>query len=299
MQRARDAGTLRMGTVDSFLCDRLGAGFATDPSTALAHPAPAHRHGRASTPASARRFGVPLEVLPEIRDTAGELGTLSHPSWPVELRLCGPDGRPAGGARGRGLRRARAGSRRPTAPASSCSPTSATRSRARRRPAAHGRLAHRRPDRVRARRRRLRGRRDARVDVQGARRRRGPGRARRARARGRRLRRARGCCPALAGIGAPWWRPNARAVLAGLDGGTTGRMVARAALEGIAWRVADVVAAIRETRRGRRACASTAASPTSRCCSSSRPTRSARRSRPPARTRRCSARRHSPRSARA
>src|SRR3954447_16617119 len=25
---ARDAGTLRMGTVDSFLCDRLGAGFA-------------------------------------------------------------------------------------------------------------------------------------------------------------------------------------------------------------------------------------------------------------------------------
>ena len=31
--RAREAGTLRMGTVDSFLCDRLGAGFATDPST--------------------------------------------------------------------------------------------------------------------------------------------------------------------------------------------------------------------------------------------------------------------------
>ena len=43
--QARDAGTLRMGTVDSFLCDRLGAGFATDPSTGLAHPAPAHRHG--------------------------------------------------------------------------------------------------------------------------------------------------------------------------------------------------------------------------------------------------------------
>ena len=32
--RAREAGTLRMGTVDSFLCDRLGAGFATDASTA-------------------------------------------------------------------------------------------------------------------------------------------------------------------------------------------------------------------------------------------------------------------------
>src|SRR4029079_11941326 len=34
VQRAREAGTLRMGTVDSFLCDRLGAGFATDNSTA-------------------------------------------------------------------------------------------------------------------------------------------------------------------------------------------------------------------------------------------------------------------------
>ena len=53
--------------------------------------------------------------------------------------------------------------------------------------------------------------------------------------------------PALAGIGAPWWKPDARAVLAGLHGGTTGANVARAALEGIAWRVADVVEAIRET----------------------------------------------------
>ena len=53
--------------------------------------------------------------------------------------------------------------------------------------------------------------------------------------------------PALAGIGAPWWRPNAQAVLSGLDGGTTRAHVARAALEGITWRVADVVAAIRES----------------------------------------------------
>ncbi|MGH2922793.1 MAG: FGGY-family carbohydrate kinase, partial [Solirubrobacterales bacterium] len=45
----------------------------------------------------------------------------------------------------------------------------------------------------------------------------------------------------------PWWRPNARAVIAGIHGGTTGTNVARAALEGISWRVADVVAAIHET----------------------------------------------------
>ena len=53
--------------------------------------------------------------------------------------------------------------------------------------------------------------------------------------------------PGLAGIGAPWWRPNARAVISGIYGGTTRENVARAALEGIAWRVADVVAAIKET----------------------------------------------------
>jgi glycerol kinase len=53
--------------------------------------------------------------------------------------------------------------------------------------------------------------------------------------------------PGLAGLGAPWWKPQARAVLAGMHGGTTRAHVARAALEGIAWRVADVVAAMRET----------------------------------------------------
>jgi glycerol kinase len=53
--------------------------------------------------------------------------------------------------------------------------------------------------------------------------------------------------PGLAGVGAPWWKPDARAVIAGMHGGTTRANVARAALEGIAWRVADVVAAMRES----------------------------------------------------
>ena len=48
-------------------------------------------------------------------------------------------------------------------------------------------------------------------------------------------------------MGAPWWRPDARGTIAGLTAGTTRAQVARAALEGIAWRVADVVAAVRET----------------------------------------------------
>jgi glycerol kinase len=41
--------------------------------------------------------------------------------------------------------------------------------------------------------------------------------------------------------------PGARAVLAGMHGGTTRAEVALAALEGIAWRVADIVAAVRES----------------------------------------------------
>ena len=82
-RRPRERGTLRLGTVDSFLCDRLGAGFATDPSTASRT-----QLGAPEWDAELLEiFGVPLEALPEIADTAGDLGTLRHPSWPVELPL--------------------------------------------------------------------------------------------------------------------------------------------------------------------------------------------------------------------
>ncbi|MEX1156140.1 MAG: FGGY-family carbohydrate kinase, partial [Chloroflexota bacterium] len=50
--------------------------------------------------------------------------------------------------------------------------------------------------------------------------------------------------PALAGLGAPWWRPRARGVMAGLTAAATRAHVARAALDGIAHRVADVVEAM-------------------------------------------------------
>jgi glycerol kinase len=52
--------------------------------------------------------------------------------------------------------------------------------------------------------------------------------------------------PALAGLGAPWWRPGAHAVIAGLHPGVGPAHVARAALESIAWRVADIVEAMAE-----------------------------------------------------
>ncbi len=50
--------------------------------------------------------------------------------------------------------------------------------------------------------------------------------------------------PAFAGLGAPWWDPEARACILGLTRGATSAHVARATLEGIAHQVADLVGAI-------------------------------------------------------
>jgi glycerol kinase len=50
--------------------------------------------------------------------------------------------------------------------------------------------------------------------------------------------------PALAGLGAPHWRPHARGLIAGIDRGTTAGHLARAALEGIAFQVFDLAHAM-------------------------------------------------------
>jgi glycerol kinase len=245
VQRARDEGRLRMGTVDSFLCDRLGAGFATDPSTASRTQL--QRIDTAGwDPALCELFGVPMDVLPEIRDTAGELGTLSHPRWPSELRLCGQTVDQQAALAGAGavvpgrvkatygtgvFVLAHVGADVPD-PAGGLLPTVAWR--------IDGRLEYAL---------------DGGVFAAGAMLEwlcRELGLAESPAKAGELAREAEDAghvrvLPGLAGIGAPWWRPNAQAVLAGIDGGTTGAMVARAAFEGIAWRVADVVAAMAES----------------------------------------------------
>jgi glycerol kinase len=52
--------------------------------------------------------------------------------------------------------------------------------------------------------------------------------------------------PALAGLGAPQWRPEARGLLMGMNRGTTAAHVARAVLEGIALQTADLAEAMRK-----------------------------------------------------
>lgn len=51
--------------------------------------------------------------------------------------------------------------------------------------------------------------------------------------------------PALTGLGAPWWRPEATAVIAGLRSSTRREHIVRSAFEGIAQRVADIVDCVR------------------------------------------------------
>jgi len=50
--------------------------------------------------------------------------------------------------------------------------------------------------------------------------------------------------PALAGMGAPWWRADARAVVAGITAATTRAHIVRAALDALCFRVRDLVDAL-------------------------------------------------------
>jgi glycerol kinase len=240
--RARDAGTVRLGTVDSFLCDRLGAGFATDPSTASRTQLGAPDWD----PALLEIFGVPAGALPVIADTAGDLGVLRHASWPVELPLrarCVDQQAALAGAGcvepglvkatyGTGVFvLAHAGDERPE-PGGGLLPTVAWRVNGRVEWAIDGGVftagallewlsrdlgLAADPAALAA----------AAAEVEDA--------------GGVRV------LPALAGVGAPWWESEARAVVAGLTSGTRPAHIARASLEAIAWRVADVVGVVRET----------------------------------------------------
>jgi len=50
--------------------------------------------------------------------------------------------------------------------------------------------------------------------------------------------------PAFTGLGAPHWNPHARGTITGLTRGTNKAHIARAALEGIAFQVNDILAAM-------------------------------------------------------
>ena len=238
---AASAGTARIGTVDSFLCDRLGAGFATDPSTASRTQLGAPEWD----PELLELFGVPEAALPKIADTAGDLGDLRHESWPAELPLrarCVDQQAALAGSGSVVPGRVKAtygtgvfvlahvGEERPE-PRAGLLPTVAWR--------VHGKVEWAldggvftagallewlsRDLGLAADPASLAAAASEAGDSGGIR-----------------------ILPALAGVGAPWWEPDARGVITGLTAGARAGHIGRAALEAIAWRVADIVAAVGE-----------------------------------------------------
>ncbi len=245
---ARDAGTLRLGTVDAFLVERLGGGFATDLSTASrTQLLAAGGHDWDEQLLSA--FGVRREWLPAVGPTFGALGELRHESWsaalPLAAQLVDQQAALAGSGAvrtgelkatygtgvfvlGRTAGPVRAGGLLPTVAWAAPDVGGGV-----------GDVAHALDGGVFAA--------GSLLDWLAE----GLGLAADAPA----LTAAAASVPdsagvlvlpALAGLGAPWWRPHAQAVIAGLHPAVRPAHVSRAALEAIAWRVADIVEAMAE-----------------------------------------------------
>ena len=69
------AGRLRLGTTDAFFLDRLAGVFATDVTTA-SRTSLMNLETRQWDAELCRIFGIPMEALPEIRDSAGDFGEI-------------------------------------------------------------------------------------------------------------------------------------------------------------------------------------------------------------------------------
>lgn len=258
VRRARDAGALRLGTVDAFLLERLDGRFATDLSTASRTQLLA-AGGRDWDEQLLRAFGLQRALLPTLGPSFGALGELRHERWPVALPLAAQLVDQQAALAGSGA--VRAGELKATygtgvfvlgrtdgpTRVEGLLPTIAWAA-----PGAHsagagsgttadgqgiGKVAYALDGGVFAAGSLL----DWLAD--------GLGLAADAPA----LATAAATVPdsagvmvlpALAGLGAPWWRPDAHGVIAGLHPAVRPAHVARAALEAIAWRVADIVAAI-------------------------------------------------------
>jgi glycerol kinase len=243
VSRAREQGTLRMGTVDAFISDRLGGRFATDLSTASRTQLLAVG-GRDWDESLLGVFGVRREWLPKLEPTVGVLGELRHERWPVALALTAQlvDQQAAlagSGATAPGQLKATYGTgafvlgRTPHPVGNSrLLPTVAWALPG---PAASiGEIAHALEGGVFSAGSLLDWlARDLGLAEDAA--------ALAASAADVPDSAGVTVLPALAGLGAPWWRPTAHGVLAGLHPEVRPAHVARAALEAIAWRVADIV----------------------------------------------------------
>jgi glycerol kinase len=262
VQSARDADTLRLGTVDAFLADRLGGRFATDLSTASRTQLLAVG-GHDWDERLLAAFGVQREWLPALGPSFGVLGELRHARWPVPIpltaqlvdqqaALAGSGAVRAGELKatygtgvfvlGRTAEHVRAAGLLPTV--AWAAPNAADPDSAGARVGVGvgvgdpvGEISYALDGGVFAAGSLL----DWLATGLGLA---GDARGLVAAAAGVPDSAGVMVLPALAGLGAPWWRPDAHGVIAGLHPAVRPAHVARAALEAIAWRVADIVAAI-------------------------------------------------------
>jgi glycerol kinase len=262
VQSARDADTLRLGTVDAFLADRLGGRFATDLSTASRTQLLAVG-GHDWDERLLAAFGVQREWLPALGPSFGVLGELRHARWPVPIpltaqlvdqqaALAGSGAVRAGELKatygtgvfvlGRTAEHVRAAGLLPTV--AWAAPNAADSDSARVGVGVGvgvgdpvGAISYALDGGVFAAGSLL----DWLATGLGLA---GDARGLAAAAAGVPDSAGVMVLPALAGLGAPWWRPDAHGVIAGLHPAVRPAHVARAALEAIAWRVADIVAAI-------------------------------------------------------
>jgi glycerol kinase len=246
VRRAGDAGSLRLGTVDAFLTDRLADRFATDLSTASRTQLLA-AGGRDWDEQLLSAFGVRRDWLPAIGPSFGVLAELRHQRWPTAVPLTAQLVDQQAALAGSGA--VRAGELKATygtgvfvlgrteqlVLTSGLLPTVAWA-------AADGAggigdISYALDGGVFAA--------GSLLDWLAA----GLGLA----AGAEELAAAAGAVsdsagvivlPALAGLGAPWWRPDAHGVIAGLHAGVRAGHVARAAFEAIAWRVVEIAEAM-------------------------------------------------------
>jgi glycerol kinase len=241
--RAAESGRLAAGTVDAWLTASLGGVARTDPSTASRTQLTALAGGSWDA-GLADLWGVPRAVLPTIGPTVGDLGTIGHPAWGGDLplramacdqqaALAGQGGHRVGTIKatfGTGVFvLANVGSPVPVPPPGILATVAWSD--------ASGRLTYALDGGVFSAGALLDWlARDLRVldapasldDLAG----------RADDAAGIRV------LPALSGLGAPWWEPDARVVIAGLSAATGRAHLARAAIDAIAHRTVDIVEAM-------------------------------------------------------
>lgn len=243
VMRAEREGQLGVGTIDAWLTARLGSESRTDPSTA-SRTQLFSLSDLDWDPDLAAIWDVPVASLPTIGQTVGDLGVIGHPAWggelPLRAMVCDQQAALAGqGGHVEGTVKAtfgtgvfvlaNAGSSVPVPPEGILATVAWS--------SADGQPTYALDGGVFSAGAFLDWLRDGlglidRSDALDA------AAAAVADAGGVRI------LPALAGLGAPWWRPDARVTVAGMSGATTRAHVARAAIDAIAHRTVDVVEAM-------------------------------------------------------